>query len=183
MEDISVLQKSGIITGKTVRGNFNWPGPTPVRNISNPVIDNLIAEGGENFFNYLDWHGLANEPNMLVLSSKLHYYYSYEDFKGVTTLINLKRLNMIKPLDDFLKNIYNILPPKTNFIGCFSDWKTQSGVGIASRLYRKFINFLDSRVDIDLDKKDILRLFKSHGFKIVDMTDINGLTYFRTLSN
>jgi hypothetical protein len=183
MEDISVLQKSDIITDKKVGGSFNRPDPTPVSNIFNPVIENLIAEGGENFFNYLDWHGLANEPNMLVLSSKLHYYYSYEDFKGVTTLINLKRLNLIKPLDGFLKNIYNILPPKTNFIGCFSDRKTQSGIGIASRLYRKFINFLDSRTDIDLDKKDILRLFKSHGFKIIDMTEINGLTYFRTLNN
>jgi hypothetical protein len=48
------------------------------------------------------------------------------------------------------------------------------------RLSRKFLNFLDSRFDIDIDSNDFSRLLESHGFKIIDMTEINGLTYFRT---
>jgi hypothetical protein len=47
-------------------------------------------------------------------------------------------------------------------------------------MYKKLINFLDSRIDIEIDSKGISRLLESHGFKIIDMTEINGLTYFRT---
>jgi uncharacterized protein Smg (DUF494 family) len=47
-------------------------------------------------------------------------------------------------------------------------------------MYKKFINFLDSRTEIEIDKKDISRLLESHGFKVIDMTEINGLTYFLT---
>jgi hypothetical protein len=47
-------------------------------------------------------------------------------------------------------------------------------------LYKKVINFLDSKIDVDIDRKDFSRLLESHGFKIIDMTEINGLTYFRT---
>ncbi|HUX56062.1 MAG TPA: hypothetical protein VMV77_03755 [Bacteroidales bacterium] len=180
MEDISVLQRADINIDRKVRTGINGSKPTPERTLPNPIIDNMIAEGGESFINYLDWHGLANEQNMLVLSSRLHYYYDHEDLKGVTTLINMKKLNLIKHLDVFFKSIYNVLPPKTNFIGCFSDSKTQTGVSITSRIYKKFINFLDSKIDVEIDKRDISRLLRSQGFKIVDMTEINGLTYFRT---
>ena len=180
MEDISVLQRTDVYTDRKIRSRINGSNSVPEKSLSGTAIENLIAEGGENFFNYLDWHGLANEPNMLVLSSRLHYYYDHEDLKGVKTLINMKKLNLIKHLDEFFNNIYTILPPKTNFIGCFSDSKTQNGVSLTSKIYKKFINFLDSRIDTEIDKKDISRLLKSHGFQIVDMTEINGLTYFRS---
>ena len=45
--------------------------------------------------------------------------------------------------------------------------------------YKGFINFLDAKIDVDFDKKDVLKLLESHGFKVMDMTEINGLTYFR----
>ena len=117
---------------------------------------------------------------MLVLSSKLHYYYDTEDMKGVTTLINMKKLNLIKHLDDFVSNIYDLLSPKANFIGCFADRKNLKGVSLTSRIYKRFINFLDSRIDSEIDRKDISKMLETHGFKIIDMTEINGLTYFRT---
>jgi hypothetical protein len=97
----------------------------------------------------------------------------------VTTLINIKKLNMIKHLDNFLQSIVHVLSPKTNFIGCFSDWKTQKGLRLSSRMYKGFINFLDAKIDIEIDRKSVLRILESHGFKVMDMTEINGLTYFR----
>jgi hypothetical protein len=145
----------------------------------NYVMSDLIAEGGESFFNYLEWHGLTNDDNMLVLSSRHHYYYDPNELKGITTLINVKKLNLIKNLDSFLQSIVYVLSPESNFIGCFSDWKSQEGTGITSRMYKGFINFLDSKIDVDFDKKDILKLLESHGFRVMDMTEINGLTYFR----
>jgi hypothetical protein len=95
-------------------------------------------------------------------------------------LINLKKLNLIKHLDDFLHSVYNGLSPKANFIGCFADTKSQKGVSLISRLYKKFINILDAKIDADINSREFSRLLESHGFKIMDMTEINGLTYFRT---
>ncbi len=48
------------------------------------------------------------------------------------------------------------------------------------RLYKRFINFLDAKIDTEVDSSDISRLLESHGFKVIDMTEINGLTYFRS---
>lgn len=165
MENISTLNANDTMTEE--------------RKSDRPVINDLIAEGGENFFNYLEWHGLADENSMLVLSSRHHYYYDPNELQSVTTLINIKRLNLIKHLDTFLHSVVNVLSPDSNFIGCFSDWKTQKGNGLKSRMYKGFINFLDARIDMDFDKNDVSRLLESHGLRVVDMTEINGLTYFR----
>jgi hypothetical protein len=180
MEPISVIQRPVRTSDQRVRKNLSRPGISPETRRNKLVPNKLIAEVDENFKNYLDWHGLANEGNLLVLSSKLHYYYDYEELKEVTTLINLKKLNLVKHLDDFLHTLYNGLAPKTNFIGCFSDRKTQIRVSIISRLYKRFLNFLDSKIDVDINSNDFSILLESHGFKVIDMTEINGLTYFRT---
>jgi hypothetical protein len=180
MEYISVLEKPVTTANRKVRTNIKRGNVSHETRKNNLVPDKLEAEVDENFKNYLHWHGLANEDNLLVLSSKLHYYYDYEELKDVTTLINLKKLNLVKHLDDFLKTIYSGLSPKTNFIGCFADTKSQKGVNLISRLYKKFINLLDARIDVDINSQDFSRLLESHGFKIMDMTEINGLTYFRT---
>jgi hypothetical protein len=149
---------------------------TPINRKSSAM--DFEGEVDENFMNYLSWHGLANEDKLLILSSKLHYYYDYEELKEVTTLISLKKLNLVKHLDDFLQSLYTGLSPKANFIGCFSDRKSEKSV--TTRFYKRFINFLDARIDTEIDGKNISKLFESHGFKVVDMTEINGLTYFRT---
>jgi hypothetical protein len=180
MEDISVLSRTETTNGRRVRANAPRTNMAPLTTRKNLVPEKLAGEVDENFLNYLTWHGLAQEDNTLVLSSKLHYYYDYEELEGVTTLINLKVLNLVHHLDDFLKTLSSGLSPKTNFVGCFVDRKTQKGVSTSSRLYKKFINFLDSRIDIEMNGRDFSRLLESHGFKVIDMTEINGLTYFRT---
>jgi len=179
MENISTLNGAGTINENSImkhliRTNFNEE-----RTMENPVIRNLIAEGGESFFNYLECHGLTKEDNMLVLSSTHHYYYDPNELESITTLINVKKLNLIKHLDSFLQSIVHVLSPKSNFIGCFSDWKTQKGVGLTSRMYKGFINFIDAKIDVEIDRNDVLRILESYGFKVLDMTEINGLTYFR----
>ena len=145
----------------------------------NLVPEKLASEVDENFINYLSWHGLEKEDDLLILSSTQHYYYDYEELKGVKTLINLKKLNFVSHLDEFLKTLYMGLSPETNFIGCFSDTKSDKE-SLPLRYYRKFIDFIDARVNVDIDKKDFSRLLERNGFKVIDMTEINGLTYFRT---
>ena len=178
MDDISISYRSDIIIEKRVRTNFNGPKHTPERALTNPVIDNLIAEGGENFFIYLNCLGLTVGSHLLILSSRQHYYYDCNDFHGVTTLINLRKLNLIKHLDSFLHTVYNILSPDTNFIGCFSDLKSQNRNRLSSGGPKKVNNFLESGKDLKLDRKEASRLLESHGFKVIDMTEINELTYF-----
>jgi hypothetical protein len=180
MENFLILNNSEDKVEKKVRRSFTGNNEPSKKTKTSPVIDNLIAEGGENFFPYLKRLGLDDEPNMMVLSSSRHYYYDYSELEGVTTLVNLKKLNLIKHLDSFLQTVGDVISPKTNFIGCFSDRKTQKDIGLTSRMYKRFINFLDSRTDVEIDKKDVSRLLESRGYKVIDMTEINGLTYFRT---
>jgi hypothetical protein len=180
MDGIATLKRSEVSTGRKVRNNFKRDELSSVRTKVNPGMDKLIAEGDGNFFHYLNRLGLENESNLLVLPSSKHYYYDNSDLKDVTTLINLKELNQIDHLDSFLNTVYDVLSPKTNFIGCFYDKKTRKGTALSARIYKRFINFLDSKVDNEIDQRDVSRLLESQGYKIIDMTEINGKTYFLT---
>jgi hypothetical protein len=183
MEDISVLNKAGRKYDTKISSNSYGSELHHERTTTKSTIDDLISEGGESFLHYINGLGLADEPNLLVLSAKKHYYYDDTELKGVTTLINVKRLNLIKHLDNFLQTVCLVLSPKTNFIGCFSERENQGGIKRMSRIYKGFINILDSRTDNEIDRRDFTRMVESYGFKILDMTQINGLTYFRTQNN
>ena len=151
-------------------------------NQSNPLFDSLVSEGGENFFHYINWLGFSKDPNLMILSSLHHYYYDFNDLKGVRTLINLKQLNQINHIDAFLNNVFRVLPTKANFIGCFKDNKIHGGIAVP--LYQSFkflnsiINIIDSKTDRFMSRKDVIRLLETHSFRIMDMTDINKITYF-----
>jgi len=139
----------------------------------------LIAEGGENFIDYLSRHGLAAESgNLLVLPSNHHYYYDKKDLRGVKTVINLKGLNFVKDLNTFLFNLHDILSPDANFVGCFSNNQTQPGESLLSRVINRVNNFLDAKTYHNLETDDALELLESHGFRVSDLSEINGLTYF-----
>ena len=178
MNYTSGLKKPRISIDENVRKNFLRNNLSQTNPGFNPAIVDMISEGDENFLYYLQGQGLADDTNLLVLSSKRHYYYDSEELKDVTTLINLKKLNLIKHLDEFLNTLCYGLSPKTNFIGCFTDRKSQKGHGMTSRIYNKIVNFLDSRTEIEIDGKEISKLLESVGFKVKNMTEINGLTYF-----
>jgi len=187
MENKPGFNKTFFMNDNINKANLNGDNVSNGKTNLSPAIGNMIAEGGETFFHYLKNIGLAKEQNLLVLSSNHHYYYDDSDLRSIKTLINLKKLNFIKHLDSFLHTLFRILPPNAHFIGCFSDNKTQKGNAYSyynpSRLATRFINFLDARTDRNMGKDDVSRLFESHGFKVVDMTEINGETYFSTRKN
>jgi len=138
----------------------------------------LTAEGGKNFTSYLKRFDLFKEPDILILSPNIHFYYDENDFKNVRTFIILKKLNLIKDLDTFLHTVSCILPTNVNFIGCFSDSKPFKWNGFLSELSTRLTNIMDSKTDHNIDKKDVSGLLEKSGFKVVDMTEINGLTFF-----
>ena len=139
---------------------------------------NLTAEGGVTFFKYLKKFNLFSEPELLILSPNIHFYYDENDLKDVRTFILLRKLNLIKELDTFLRTLSQILPPNVNFVGCFSDNKTLKWNGFVSNLSNKFYNILDSKTDHFLDKKDVSELLEKFGFKIIDMTEMDDLILF-----
>lgn len=182
MERPNVTYKSEIINYQPVREVMGDKNVSMDENQNNPVFDNLLAEGGENFFHYVNWLGLAKDPNLMVLSSIHHYYYDFNDLKGVRTLINLKRLNKINHIDTFLNNVFRVLPEKANFVGCFKDNKIRGGMAVpfyqSFRYINKLINIFDSSTDRFLTRRDVIKLLESHKFRIIDMTEISNMTYF-----
>jgi len=150
----------------------------------NQVFVNIIAEAGENFFRYLKNIGLAKAPDLIVLSSRHHYYCDENELKRVRTLINLKKLNLIKHLDAFLFTLFHVLPQNVNFIGCFSDSKALNANSFyfyrPLRLYNRLVNLFESPIDKSMDKNMVAEILERNGFKIVNMTEMNGLIYFHS---
>lgn len=153
-----------------------------MESIASPL--RIVADGDANFYHYLKQIGLNDDPDLIILSAKNHYYYGESDLKNVRTIINLKKLNLIKHLDKFLISLIRILPPETNFLGCFADTKAAgkngSGVKRFERLVKRFNNFLDSRTDRNLNENEVKELLIAHGFRIFDMSKIEGVTYFHS---
>lgn len=183
MENNLVLNNTYFLNDNIDEINLNRNIPSNGSTSLSPAIVNMVAEGGKNFFQYLKSLGLSKEPNLIVLSSSQHYYYDESDLRSVRTLINLKKLNLIKHLDKFLHTLFRILPQNANFIGCFSDnnsMKRNNGFPFyqPSRILDRFINLLDFKTEYKMSKNEVLELLEKHGFKIVDMTEMNGLTYF-----
>lgn len=182
MDNISVLNytqsKNDIINAI----DLNKEKYSQKKSNNSSVIVNLIADGGEYIYRYLKHCNLSKESDLLVLPSNHHYYYDVEELKNVKTLINLKKLNNINHIDKFLHLLFHTLQPNANLIGCFSNDKTLKQDRFInfkpSRLLSRFFNFIDSRTDHIMDKKEASELLESHGFKVIDMTDMNGLTYF-----
>ena len=147
-----------------------------------PAIVNMIAEDGGSFFNYLKDLGLSRDNNLVVLSSRHHYFYDEDELKNVRTLINLRKLNLIKYLDEFLFTLVQVLPPDTKFLGCFSD-SNASGNNDGTlfhpiRLLKQKVNSLDFLGEKTMNKNKVSEILESYGFKIINMTEMNGLTYF-----
>jgi hypothetical protein len=169
---------------------------------TNNAIDMLFEEGGERFFNYVTSLGVLKEPDLIVLTSKHHYYYDPEEMKNIKTIINIKELNHIKPIMPFLHSCLDFLPEKSNFIGCFIDFEKLNGYesrnlsdsdtermntedqeyGVVSRF--QFINIIysliDSKTDRHMSKKSVSLLLQEYGFKVMDMTAYHNFTYFHS---
>jgi hypothetical protein len=114
--------------------------------------------------------------------------------------LNLKLLNQIRQLKDFLHNIYHIIPEKSNFIGSFIDGKHQygffSGSGksknnttgksdpVENRLesampfINKIYDIIDIRTNRYITRRTATLLFEEAGLAVSDMTELKGITYF-----
>jgi hypothetical protein len=184
MEEIPVKKRVDVRSEKTYSATIGGrKSPARVTGFSD-TVRTLISEGGVNFFRYLKKRGMSGVTDLIVLSSKKHYYYDENDLKRVRVLVNLRRLNVIKHLDMFLNTLVRILPPDASFIGYFSDHKAAEENGSHgsrfARLYNRFNNFLDGRTDRKMNTSDVRELLERNGFEVENMTTMNGHTYFHS---
>jgi hypothetical protein len=152
-----------------------------------------------NFSDYLGKLHMSKDRNLIVLSTN-HYYYEAEDLKRLKVLVNVKQLNDIKDIRDFLFSISSVMPAKSYFIGCFFDNKKRNNFfsdphkpgreiagqfdpaenGISSRI--PFLNMIYSLVDFKTNRYMTKTTFNLHleeaAFKLQDITEIEELTYF-----
>jgi hypothetical protein len=170
--------------------------------VANEAIDKLITEGGHGFYNYVDSLGVSKDSGLIVLSSRHHYYYDAEEMNRARTVVNLKELNLIKEIKSLLHSHLHYLPDGCNFIGCFVNNekierfsirknntpgdKTRNSakeeLGITSRF--PFMNMIYSMLDLKTDTymsiESVTLMLGAHGFKVMNMTEINGLTFFHS---
>jgi hypothetical protein len=166
----------------------------------NSFSEILTSESNQSFRHYIEWLGLSHDTRLVVLSSIHHYYYDAEEMINVKTVVNLKELNQIKEINSFLHSMFLVLPPKCCLIGCFVDNKKQNGFsfrkrapvsypelntedeknGIVSSIpfLNTIFSLLDARTNKYLSGKHVIQLLRNNGFLVMDMTELNGLTYF-----
>jgi len=180
MENISVLESTRLKNNMPMT-SFREDLLSSEGTRTNPVLENILSEGGNDFYRYIKWIGLDKEPSLMVLSSMHHYYYDHNDLQGIKTLVNIKKMNQIKHLESFLHTLFRIMPSKAYFVGCFkcSNYD-KNGMPFyhSAKFLNGLINIFDPKNDRNISKKSLIKLLEEHGFKVLDITDINGITYF-----
>jgi hypothetical protein len=144
------------------------------------LLSEKTIESNKDFYKYVKDLNLTNKST-LILSDNSHFYYSQEELKKYKVIINLKQLNNIPDLSDFVYTIYKTLQTNTFFCGCFQNNKRPKYIK-SPKQYIKFFEavmfVLESRMKRLLSKKDVYAIFNSYNFKILDMKEINNITYF-----
>lgn len=167
------------------------------------LLAELTAEVRRDIIYYLDEMGLINEQPILVIPSTRHYFYDADDMKGVKTIVNLKPLNYVREIRDFLRKIAELLHDDSIFVGCFTDNKSQNGFpdkysnlprhlsekaevyenGIESRIpfINRMYSFIDMKTNRYLTSRTVAHLLMESNLQLVTMTERNGLTYFHAI--
>ena len=126
MDSGAAGNNSNVIKNQTIKGTNPKNKPSRESHL-NRLFDELSDAAREDLIEYLDRMGLLNEGGLLVIPSTRHYFYDAEDMKGIKTVVNLRQLNHVREVREFLRNIVDLLPVKSNFVGCFVDNKVQNG--------------------------------------------------------
>ena len=201
MKNKSLIEKKKKADNQRIKGSSHLKVAMIKNAETDPVYAELIGEGHEDLYNYLDWLGLVKKHDLLILAASHHYYFEIEDLKNIKTVVTLKKLNNIESPREFLKEIYNVLPHKCHFIGSFTDNRKQNIFTPVKRSadesdapgsdseqvtgrWNSFLNVLygiiDAKANRYMSERIVKLLLEETGLKILDITEFNGLTYFCT---
>lgn len=190
------------VDSERIKGVDNGkPDSSAELSAKNQIIERLTTGRYRLYYDYIEWLGLSDESNIIVLSPNNHYYYDDEEMKDVRVVLNLKHLNHIKEVKGFLYTVNHALARSSYMVGSFIDRRHQYGFfsnstypdgnlqegidpvenGISSRipLLNMIYDFIDSRTNNrNMTSKSVRLLLEITGFKVLDMTEINGITCF-----
>jgi hypothetical protein len=180
----------------------------PYKTRKDSIFDQFLNEGGEDIYYYIDRLGLSDESEMIVLSSRHHFFYDPDDLITVKAVVNLKPLNCVRKLREFLAGMTGSVPSGCYFIGNFYEGscknnlspmndnnhagdaaepgKTEGGTffsfQVLNIIFKKWLFIIRKMIKFGkngiLTKKALTLLLEGMSFKMVDMTEMNGLTYF-----
>lgn len=129
-------------------------------------------------YDYIIKHKLTKKNRLLFVSKKF-YYYNEQDLKNIKTVIFIQKFNDIKHLDDMIENLYKILKNYNIICGRFVDSRADKvNLPTYQKLFNMFSDFLSIKPNKSLSSKQLTAYFNAYNFKIVDMTEINNITYF-----
>lgn len=144
-------------------------------------IVSMIALCGFSFFRYMRSAGLKGGQGLIVLSSHEGANWGRRDLRRATTLISLRRLDLIKHLEMFLNSLVRLLPPDTSFVGCFAQKNTGSSdhTGLMTGFHSGPYPHGDSGYP-ELSRDRVSAILERSGLVVIDMKQLNGLTYFHS---
>lgn len=182
MDTETVKMEVRIFSEKKTRVNNPIPLGPDGDVINCRAIENLISEGGSNFVRYLGWLDMLNQENIILLSPKHHYFFDHSELKCSTTLILLKKLNLLEDPEGLLRDISGAIIPGSSLLGHFPGSHKRSGRTEAiSNIYSRIINYLDIKIQKGFDSQSVVNLIESNGFQVADMTLIRNTIYFRAI--
>jgi hypothetical protein len=167
----------------------------------NFLLNDLNEEGGTEVVKYLEKYSLLQASNFILLSSKRHYFYDTEELKKIKTVINLNLLNRTDQVKYCLQTLNYVLPQNGILAGCFINYRSQENMKLKKNMitfqhinkfliiYNKLIINLISAYKWAkyilnqgkvkyLTTNEACKILKKNGFRIIDVTEINGLSYF-----
>ena len=151
--------------------------------IKGSYLKNVTARGEAGILLcYFRSLGMVKDSDTLILYSNNHFYYDKTELAKISALLNLKRLNQFPHPGRFIAQLAEIIPEGSCFSGYFkgydSDLKNiKSFYSKPADIFFQLFNPLRSG-EKGLDKQRFVKMMSSKGFRITDMSEINGLTYF-----
>lgn len=143
----------------------------------------LIGSGGVSLFRFLINSGLWGGPGVIIMSRHDRATFGTVDLRRATTLITLRRLNMVNHLEMFLSSLSRILPPGTNFVGCFSPANKET---ITAKSHDREDNVPGCAIHFgstdchSLNRRTVSEMLQRNGLSLVRMTERKRVTYFHS---
>jgi len=149
-------------------------------------IVRMVVLCGFSFFRYMRSAGLAERQGIIILSSHEGANWGRSDVQRAGTLISLRRLNLIKHLDMFISSLVRLLPPDSSFVGCFAQkhipetGKEHTGAVTGFSQETGYHSRCGYR---ELNSARVSAILERSGMVVLDMRELNGLTYFHSRKN
>lgn len=201
MNEIDTIRIPRVTIYPNRNHNIKRDIPKHAHNSTVSIFDKLVNELGEDVFIYLHKMGATNDENIILISPIRHYLYSSSELKFVKTVINTREINDTRQIKRFLRNFNRVLNMKCYFVGKFTDYKDKKEqvkeefpIIISHALL--FIHTLNHKIIPKipilnwiqylyngrkfkyLTSKKVKQLMTQNGFHLIDIKQINGVSYF-----